>query len=217
MVCVEVSCTAMLEVLIVQSWNGAAELSGLGLLIALEIFMVSQLLCGGVPGPGVLFVLATRMHVLNFQMLPQLMKAFEVEQAKQSNAKCWRTRCTPWTFATLRKKRKALYAVAGERQAKAHALQPDGCLGFLDPFSLVFAGIRIAGMGQSVQERKGLERHSGTESSRVWYLKPAWHSFSAVYYDYNDCDVTATVSSVQVWDMYIYYLRYIIFTNLGSR
>lgn len=88
MVCVEVSCTAMLEVLIVQSWNGAAELSGLGLLIALEIFMVSQLLCGGVPGPGVLFVLATRMHVLNFQMLPQLMKAFEVEQAKQSNAKC---------------------------------------------------------------------------------------------------------------------------------
>jgi len=32
-------------------------LPGLGLLIALEIFMVSQLLCGGVPGPGVLFVL----------------------------------------------------------------------------------------------------------------------------------------------------------------
>lgn len=54
--------------------------------------------------------------------------------------------------------------MAGERQAKAHALQPDGCLGFLDPFSLVFAGIRIAGMGQSVQERKGLE---GTAERRA--------------------------------------------------
>ena len=37
----------------------------------------------------------------------------------------------------VRKKRKALYAVAGERQGKAHALKPDGCLGFLDPFSRV--------------------------------------------------------------------------------
>ena len=70
-----------------------AELSGLGLLVALEIFMVSQLLCGGVPGPGVLFVLATRMHVFNFHMLLQLTKAFEVEQAKQRNAEM--LTCTP--------------------------------------------------------------------------------------------------------------------------
>lgn len=84
-ICFAVSCTALFEGLIVQSWSGVAELSGLGLLVALEIFMVSQLLCGGVPGPGVLFVLATRMHVF-FHMLLQLTKAFEVEQAKQRNA-----------------------------------------------------------------------------------------------------------------------------------